>query len=52
MIEDWRRLYKQQRPHSTLGYQTPATAYWGAASPRAGSGKLRRDRVGKIAAHS
>lgn len=52
VIEDWRPLYNQQRPHSTRGYQTPATAYWGAASPRAGSGKLRRDRVGKIDAHS
>ncbi|MDR4485223.1 MAG: integrase core domain-containing protein [Nitrospirales bacterium] len=32
VIEDWRRLYEHQRPHSTLGYQTPATAYWGSAS--------------------
>lgn len=23
-IEDWRRDYNQQRPHSSLGYQTPA----------------------------
>lgn len=38
VIEEWRRMYNQQRPHSTLGYQTPATAYWGTASPRAGSG--------------
>ena len=29
VIEDWRRLYNHQRPHSTLGYQTPASSYWG-----------------------
>jgi putative transposase len=29
VIEDWRQYYNQQRPHSALGYQTPATAYWG-----------------------
>ena len=29
VIEDWRRRYNQERPHSTLGYQTPASVYWG-----------------------
>ncbi len=32
VIEDWRQQYNQERPHSALGYQTPATIYWGAAS--------------------
>ena len=36
VIEDWRRLYNQQRPHSTLGYQTPASVYWGTGRPRFG----------------
>jgi len=32
VIEDWRQQYNQERPHSALGYQTPATVYWGCAS--------------------
>jgi len=24
VVEDWRRSYNEQRPHSSLGYQTPA----------------------------
>jgi len=24
VVEDWRRAYNEQRPHSSLGYQTPA----------------------------
>ncbi len=32
VIEDWRQQYNQERPHSALGYQTPATVYWGDAS--------------------
>ena len=24
IVEDWRRSYNEQRPHSSLGYQTPA----------------------------
>lgn len=24
IVEDWRRAYNEQRPHSSLGYQTPA----------------------------
>ena len=27
VIEDWRQQYNQERPHSALGYQTPATIY-------------------------
>ncbi len=30
VIEDWRRLYNYERPHSALGYQVPATAFEGA----------------------
>ncbi len=29
VIEDWRWQYTHDRPHSALGYQTPATVYWG-----------------------
>jgi len=34
VIEDWRRQYNHERPHSALGYQTPATAYWGGLPSR------------------
>lgn len=27
IIEDWRQQYNHERPHSALGYQTPATIY-------------------------
>jgi hypothetical protein len=27
VIEDWRQQYNHERPHSALGYQTPATIY-------------------------
>lgn len=37
VIEDWRRRYNQERPHSTLGYQTPATVYWATARQSAAS---------------
>lgn len=37
VIEDWRRRYNQERPHSTLGYQTPASVYWKAERQGAGS---------------
>ena len=32
VIEDWRQQYNQERPHSALGYQTPANSYWGCSS--------------------
>jgi putative transposase len=32
VIEDWRRQYNQDRPHSTLNYHSPASAYWGPLS--------------------
>lgn len=28
VIEDWRQQYNHERPHSALGYQTPATLFW------------------------
>ncbi len=34
VIEAWRRQYNHERPHSALGYQTPATAYWGLPSQK------------------
>ncbi len=30
VIEDWRRLYNHERPHSALGYQVPAAVFEGA----------------------
>ena len=38
VIEDWRRQYNHERPHSTLGYQMPATPYWGLP----GGGSLQK----------
>ncbi len=32
VIEEWRRQYNHERPHSALGYQTPETVYWESAS--------------------
>jgi putative transposase len=37
---DWRREYDHERPHSALGYQTPAA--FAAGCPRADSAALRR----------
>lgn len=37
VIESWRRRYNQERPHSTLGYQTPASVYWGNGRARSSS---------------
>jgi len=34
VIEDWRQQYNQERPHSALGYQTPATVYWEGTSQK------------------
>jgi putative transposase len=30
VIEDWRRRYNHERPHSALGYQVPAAVFMGA----------------------
>ena len=30
VLEDWRRLYNHERPHSALGYQVPAAVFMGA----------------------
>ncbi len=32
VIEDWRRVYNHERPHSALGYQVPAAGFVGAIS--------------------
>jgi putative transposase len=37
---DWRREYDHERPHSALGYQTPAA--FAAGCPRTDSAALRR----------
>ncbi len=33
IIEQWRKSYNQQRPHSTQGYITPEMAYFGNRAP-------------------
>lgn len=35
VVEDWRRAYNEQRPHSSLGYQSPAAFAAAAAAPAA-----------------
>jgi len=40
VIEAWRRHYNHDRPHSALGYHTPATAYWGTSSSESVAGSL------------
>jgi len=40
LAKEWRRDYNQVRPHSSLGYRTPAE--YGAMVPRADSAALRR----------
>jgi transposase InsO family protein len=40
LAKEWRREYNQVRPHSSLGYRTPAE--YGAMVPRADSAALRR----------
>jgi transposase InsO family protein len=40
LAKEWRREYNHVRPHSSLGYRTPAE--FGAACPRADSAALRR----------
>jgi transposase InsO family protein len=29
VFEEWGHQYNQARPHSPLGYQKPASVYWG-----------------------
>jgi transposase InsO family protein len=41
VVEDWRRSYNEQRPHSSLGYQTPAAFAAAAADAATGSAALR-----------
>ena len=40
LAKEWKREYNQARPHSALGYRTPAE--FGAMAPRADSAALRR----------
>jgi len=40
LAREWKREYNQVRPHSSLGYRTPAE--FGASCPRADSAELRR----------
>ena len=40
LAKEWRQEYNQVRPHSSLGYRTPAE--FGAMAPRADSAALRR----------
>jgi putative transposase len=40
LAKEWRREYNQFRPHSSLGYRTPAE--YGEMCPRADSASLRR----------
>jgi len=39
VVEDWRRAYNEQRPHSSLGYQSPAA--FAAAHAASSSATLR-----------
>jgi putative transposase len=40
LAKEWKREYNHVRPHSSLGYRTPAE--FGAMVPRAASAALRR----------
>ena len=40
LAKEWRREYNHERPHSSLGYRTPAE--YGGMVPRADSATLRR----------
>jgi putative transposase len=40
LAKEWKQEYNQVRPHSSLGYRTPAE--YGAMVPRADSAALRR----------
>jgi putative transposase len=41
VVEDWRRSYNEHRPHSSLGYQTPAAFAAAGAHAATGSAALR-----------
>jgi transposase InsO family protein len=43
---EWRRAYNHDRPHSSLGYKTPAA--FGASCPRCDSASLRRTGDTKV----
>jgi putative transposase len=47
LAREWRRDYNQVRPHSSLGYRTPAE--FGAMAPRADSAALRRPEDTSVA---
>ena len=52
-LEDWRRHYNEDRPHSAVGYNVPIAMHFpdGAASPPSGSApensKVRRSELGE-----
>lgn len=47
LAKEWRREYNHVRPHSSLGYRTPAE--YGAMCPRADSASLRRPEDTSVA---
>lgn len=47
VIEQWRQHSNHERPHSALGYQTPATAFWGPSSSKSVAGGLSTPESGK-----
>src|SRR5206468_9327191 len=47
LAKEWRRDYNQVRPHSSLGYRTPAE--YGAMAPRADSAAPRRPEGPSVA---
>jgi transposase InsO family protein len=47
LAREWRREYNHVRPHSSLGYRTPAE--YGAVCPRADSAALRRPEDTSVA---
>src|SRR5262249_20099365 len=48
LAKEWKREYNQVRPHSSLGYRTPAE--FGAMVPRAASAALRRPEEPSVTA--
>ena len=51
IIEDWRQQYNHERPHSALGYQTPASIYEEASSRQMDSAAASIPGEGKFIAH-